>query len=681
MKHTYPIKTSRLRELKPIKYCGSVLATIGLLLSSALADDTSLSFDTSLEDLAEHVVSVASQSKRSIRSAPGVISVVTAEEIRKSGARDLIDALSLIPGVQFGVDVQGVVGIAVRGLWAHEGKALLLWNGHEMNELLYSTTQFGNHYPVEQIERIEMIRGPGSALYGGFAELAVINVLTKTAKNIENGYVTTSVGATRSGVSRKTLDTMFAYEGENYSVDGSLFLSQGVRSDLTYTDFYGNSFDLKDNSELNPTALSLNGNYEGFEFKMLIDRYHTTERDRFDEALSRDQGLDFDSFHFSLSRPIRITPELEVIPLMSLRRQDPWEEVFVDEGGQEANFRKSIERFTGRLTAKYKPTKDLEVTGGVEYYEDYARDNDEEGLFFNNSQSVRFDNIALFGQAIYSGRIGDVTLGSRYEDHERFGSAFVPRLSLSKVFDKLHFKLLASSAFRAPAIENINANETAIQSGGHSIRSLEREETQVYEFEAGWKFSPNLSLVSSVSYSKISDPIVYFYDGEADIEGYRNDESMGSIGYEGELRWKGNWGYWNNSYSLYRSVDLDSDIYQVPGYDKHHLGLSRHKLVSYGSYNLSDELSLNPRATVYGRRFGYDGADSDEVEILREFRPTVLLDLNVNYDVPSMKGLTLSAGVFNLLNEDFRFIQPYNSFHAPLGSLSREFLVKAIYEF
>lgn len=78
-----------------------------------------------------------------------------------------MQVLQLIPGFDFGVDVEGIVGIGVRGNWAHEGKVLMLWDGLEMNEDLYSTLQFGGHYPVGQIKRIEIIRGPGSAIYGG----------------------------------------------------------------------------------------------------------------------------------------------------------------------------------------------------------------------------------------------------------------------------------------------------------------------------------------------------------------------------------------------------------------------------------------------------------------------------------------------------------------------------------
>jgi len=74
------------------------------------------------------------------------VSVITAQEIKAMGARDLTDVLTTIPGIHFASDVTGIIGIGVRGAWAHEGKALILWDGHEMNEPMFSVVPFGHHF-------------------------------------------------------------------------------------------------------------------------------------------------------------------------------------------------------------------------------------------------------------------------------------------------------------------------------------------------------------------------------------------------------------------------------------------------------------------------------------------------------------------------------------------------------
>jgi outer membrane receptor for Fe3+-dicitrate len=75
-----------------------------------------------LEALINSLISVSSQKAINTRETPGIISLITEEEIRNSGARDLIDVLRQIPGIDFGVDVEGVVGLGMRGSWANEGK-------------------------------------------------------------------------------------------------------------------------------------------------------------------------------------------------------------------------------------------------------------------------------------------------------------------------------------------------------------------------------------------------------------------------------------------------------------------------------------------------------------------------------------------------------------------------------
>src|SRR4051812_39011732 len=105
---------------------GSRLRRIALLLScvstSVLAADSAVDVkDLSLEDLLNADTTVATLKSTSVRRAPGVLTVVTRDEIVNAGARDLVDVLRLVPGFTFGLDVQGVVGLGFRGTWAHEG--------------------------------------------------------------------------------------------------------------------------------------------------------------------------------------------------------------------------------------------------------------------------------------------------------------------------------------------------------------------------------------------------------------------------------------------------------------------------------------------------------------------------------------------------------------------------------
>ena len=67
-------------------------------------------------------VTVASQVAMTAKESPGVVTVITEEELRRSGCDDLMELLQRLPGIDFGVDVEGVVGIGIRGNWGHEEK-------------------------------------------------------------------------------------------------------------------------------------------------------------------------------------------------------------------------------------------------------------------------------------------------------------------------------------------------------------------------------------------------------------------------------------------------------------------------------------------------------------------------------------------------------------------------------
>ena len=196
-----------------------------------------------------------------------------------------MQVLQFIPGFDFGVDVEGVVGIGVRGNWGHEGKVLMLWDGLEMNEELYSTLQFGGHYPVSQIKRIEIIRGPGSAMYGGNAEYAVINIVTING-DLDGVAVDAEYSCSKDATASQGISAAFGKKWTNSRFSFSTYQSKFIRSDRDYVDNYGNSYSMTNLSSMNSEQYRLDYSYGKFSIIAFHDNYKLLQRDGYDSVFS-----------------------------------------------------------------------------------------------------------------------------------------------------------------------------------------------------------------------------------------------------------------------------------------------------------------------------------------------------------------------------------------------------------
>ncbi|MBL0339962.1 MAG: TonB-dependent receptor plug domain-containing protein [Bacteroidetes bacterium] len=263
-------------------------------------------YDMSLEELMGIEVKVASMQGLTTRESPGVITLITEEEIQSSGARDLMDLLQQVPGFDFGVDVEGVVGLAVRGNWAHEGKALLLIDGLEMNENLFSTLQFGNHYPVNDIKKIEIIRGPGSAIYGGNAEYAVINIITKSPVELNGTEIKASYGLMNDVEGGKSLNLSSGKQFGRFGYSVNYHFGNAIRSNRIYNDFYDGSFDMSTNSDIGLHYINIGLSYSKLQFRGIIDKYKLQSQDNYDMITSQPYDVKFDSYIGELKHELQL---------------------------------------------------------------------------------------------------------------------------------------------------------------------------------------------------------------------------------------------------------------------------------------------------------------------------------------------------------------------------------------
>jgi outer membrane receptor protein involved in Fe transport len=173
-----------------------LVPALSLAGSAARADDTS-----DLRGLlSEPVVTTASKSAETASVAPGTSTTLTAEDMRRYGMHSLDEAIDFLSlGVVTSNPLHDV-DIGARGVMIPNDSGdhfLLLVNGHAVNEPLFGGARFdrGAGIPLEMVDHIEVILGPGSVLYGSNAMLGVINVITKRAKDLQGVHLIVESGA------------------------------------------------------------------------------------------------------------------------------------------------------------------------------------------------------------------------------------------------------------------------------------------------------------------------------------------------------------------------------------------------------------------------------------------------------------------------------------------------------
>ncbi len=627
----------------------------------------------SIDELLKMKTSVASKTALTPRETPGIVSIITDEEIRKSGARDLIDVLRLIPGFDFGYDVQGVVGVGLRGNWVHEGKILMLIDGQEMNEISYNNLEFGNHFSVDQIKRIEIIRGPGSSIYGGAAELGVINIITKSGDDINGVELSGVYGQLEHSMGRENVNLNVGEKLNNWDFSAKGFYGEANRSDQLYF----KTFDINDTvnfakggSKIKTQNLNLGVTNKNLSARFIFDDYKTEYMYYDWDSLKNYISLnEFRTILGEVKYNIQVNDKLSIIPKFNYKFSRPYYEK-----GYWRNF--NINRYIGNVNLNYSFNKNANIVAGIELLSDNGKCIEDTGIFYsNNSRYLTLTDISAFAEGIFKYRKLNFVVGGRVQNNCKYGWAFAPRIGITGVFNKFHFKTLVSGSFRSPSIGNIDL--------GNNIKP---EKSLVSEIELGLKPNDNMFFTINFFDINIKHCILYYDDGDVNGDGvdqpgveygYKNAQGSGTDGFEFEYRVKYLKGFAALNYSFYTlAFKSIPDVYKVQNENDLALGLSQDKIGLYGSYMPIKNLSISPSFDFFSRRFAYSSLDTAGNPVIAKFDPYYLLNLTVAYDNLFLKGLGLSLSVFDLLDRKPKFLQPYNGQEPPYSGRSREILLK-----
>lgn len=196
-------------------------------------------------------VTTATKTEQSLANAPATIYVVTSRDIEERGYMSLEEVLQDIPEIEIQnkADAELYNLISVRGLFGNE-KLLILRDGIRVNSMATTSHVVDKNFSVRNAERVEIVLGPASALYGADAFSGVVNIISKEGKLLRGGELTTSYGMYH------TTDNAFAIGGGDgkisFLVDGSFYRSNEPNLAKTYS----NDFQWYNDTYLSDTILA-----------------------------------------------------------------------------------------------------------------------------------------------------------------------------------------------------------------------------------------------------------------------------------------------------------------------------------------------------------------------------------------------------------------------------------------
>lgn len=636
----------------------TLIASVSMPIFAAESNKDLL--DLSLDDLLDIKVDTVSVLKSPWRYQPGTMTLLTADDLKALGARNLMEALEFVPGTSFGVDVLGVISLSFRGQWAHEGKVLLLLDDMPLNDLMYGNLNLAKHYPIEQIDRIEVLRGAGSAKYGGNAQLAVIRIYSK---KVEDRFFEANI--TAEFVDNAGLGNGITLTGGAPFDGGSFMISSHVSRDQWSGQFWrdanGASIDMSKFSEFSADNLIGRLDWANFHLRSFFDNHHS-ETPQFFGTFHNGEAENFTSTNLSASYDWAVSDRFTLSPKYSHRSQHDW---YLDRDPVLApptfiDFTLPMTKDTINLDMHYMLSA-WSLQSGVESWYEYGKCNSPGrtfrncATFFNGAEDVSYRGKAAYTQGDWTEGPWAVSLGLRYSDHNYAGESFVPRAALVFKQDDWHLKLNYGQAYREPDVLVIaDATDQHVKS----------ETTTQKEVEFGWRPTQDWFGTLSVFSMEVDNSLIY---ASSDTS-YTNYQPVETRGVETEWRWRSGTKQAHLTYDWYQSASAPNAKYAVTGHDGLNIGVPRSKATASMDYGLpGTHWNLQASLIWYGITYAntFDGYGISVQSISSQ----TFLNAQARYQ---RKDWEVAVGVYDLANEGRLYPQPYLDSSTPYPGPGRQ---------
>ena len=605
-------------------------------------------------------VSVASYVDIVKNEAPSVITTITSQDIEELGARDLIDVLNSVPGFNLGTDVQNGIAYGIRGNWAEEGKILYMIDGLPLNEMGYGTYVVGHRFPINTIERIEIIRGAGSALYGGLAGLGVVNIITKKGQKINGHKLYVQGGLSNPTLSRAGIN--YVYGGTLKSggeVTMSGLLNFGNRSNRKVVLPDSSTVNMKDSSKVINQNFNLNILKNNYNIKFNYEDYNF--QSTFEPIVSTTK-----TFIGELNRAFTYK-KINLTPFFRYKWQYPW---LTDHGDPLIyEYQNTISsRWNAGFNANYIHSSRINLSFGANAYSDFYRYY-KFGLQQKlvGKPNTNFNGIALYSELYYDLKFTKLFLGIRFDKYAFFKPSYAPRLTITKSYKNIFYKVLGNISYKLPTHQNI------MISNNNNIKPELIKETQI---QVGY-FNHQAEFSATGFYTYLNDMIIYDYDSLQ--ESYRNSGFIKTVGYELEgkyriskVKFTANYSYYLPLSSNAKDVLIDKDAVS-----KGTLSLPKHRIYVGINYNVTNNITINLFELFQSRTIIPTNLDAAGTIGNYSLQPGNTLNATCQIkNLHHNNNLKLNFGVYNLLNQKHYLGYAYQSGYQPMTEMGLELFVQ-----
>ncbi|MBN1962451.1 MAG: TonB-dependent receptor [Deltaproteobacteria bacterium] len=515
--------------------------------------------DMTLEQLLDISITSASKEQESVSEAPSSVTVFTSKDIKRLGVRTIERLLNFVPGFQGTTDNgNGVFRISVRGRNTIEHDYILvLVDGQRLNDMF--TGGAINPIAIENVEQVEIIRGPGSALYGANAFLGVIDIKTNRKHNnamvasgdLNNRYVVINLA-------KKLGALKVAAFAKHYCDDGYIFHK--------VTDIMGNKAmardpvqELDSSLSLKYEGLTLNLSHTGRRFSGMscctpyswysdrTELQHSAAHLAYSYEVNQDIDLNV-ATSFAYDNSFSVGTKLPAGAISGTSSGVTLDETYI----LGKNFKGFSVEGSTYLRWQFISTDSLKgsfITGGLYNYTAATRNADVSSHDFSwqyqgdvyqwgrakenrtNMAGYLQAKIDLFSQIQF-------TAGGRYDWYSDFGKSFNPRAALVYLTPlNSHLKVMVGKAFRAPSF--VEQYEQPQRTTVNASNELKPEELTTYEIGYAQKFLDYAQGTMTFFHTKIDNII----QPPQNILPYRNSGESIMQGLEFELRTRDIYGF------------------------------------------------------------------------------------------------------------------------------------------